>query len=283
MNKKVYRFIICLVCLIIFTSSIEAISSKSMLTSLNNIMNKGAFNKTKITESQNKRKINSNTETVKSILVEMDKRMNRNSLLEVEMEVYDKDEKTEYFFTMKSKDNNQYLLLRYYSPQRWENTNMLMIKEDIWIYDSGSDRFMQVPRSLAFGGTDVAHGDMMRLNISNNYDGEIIKEDEKNWTLSLTTNNKSVPYYGIEIVIDKLRYYPITAKCFSKSGKHIKTIEYSDLKELNGVVKPTKYTFLSPYEVEKYNVVKIISEKLMEYPDFIFNIWAIRDGIDEEF
>lgn len=279
MTKKIYRIIICMVCLILFTSNIEAISGKSMLVSINKIINKENFNKTKIQVSQNK----STSEIVKTILVEMDKRMNRNSLMEVEMEVYDKDEKSEYFFTMKAKDNNQYLLLRYYAPDRWKNTNMLMIKEDIWIYDAGSDRFMQVPRSLAFGGTDVAHGDVMRLNISNNYDGEIINEDEKNWIINLTANNKAVPYHGMEIVIDKDGYYPVSAKCFSKSGKHIKNIEYSEIKDMNGIKKPTKYTFLSPYEVEKYNVVKIISEKLIEYPDYIFNIWAIRDGIDEEF
>lgn len=218
---------------------------------------------------------------VKTLLLEMDARMNPNALLEVKMEVYDEDEKSEYIFTMKAKDNNQYLLLRYKAPERWKNTNMLMIKEDIWIYDRGSDRFMQVPRNLAFGGTDVAHGDMMRLNISQNYDGEIIDETDEYWQLELISNNKNVAYYGIRLTIDKENYYPIVAECFSKSGKHIKSIEYSDVKEMNGIMKPTKYTFLSPYEPDNYNVVTILNEALVEYEDHIFNIWAIRDNDDE--
>jgi hypothetical protein len=136
---------------------------------------------------------------------------------------------------------------------------------------------------MAFGGTDIAHGDMMRLNISNNYDGKIINEDKDTWTVNLTTVNKKMPYYSIEMVINKKGYYPITAKCFSKSDKHIKTIEYSGIKEMNGIMKPTEYTFLSPYEPDKYNVVKIMDEELVEYPDYIFNIWAVRSGEDEEF
>lgn len=218
---------------------------------------------------------------VKTLLIEMDERMNPNALLEVKMEVYDEDEKSDYIFSMKAKDNNQYLLLRYKAPERWENTNMLMIKEDIWIYDRGSDRFMQVPRNLAFGGTDVAHGDMMRLNISQNYDGEIMEETDQYWQLKLISNNKNVAYYGIHLTIDKENYYPIVAECFSKSGKHIKSIEYSDVKEMNGIMKPTKYTFLSPYEPDNYNVVTILKEELIDYEDHIFNIWAIRDNDDE--
>lgn len=218
---------------------------------------------------------------VQSILLEMDKRMNPDALLEVRMDVYDKTEESSYIFSMKAKNNNQYLLLRYQSPERWENTNMLMIKEDIWIYDRGADRFMQVPRNLAFGGTDVAHGDMMRLNISANYSGEIIEENEQQWVLHLKSTHKNVAYHGIDITIDKEGYYPIVAQCFSKSGKHIKSIEYSDVKELNGIKKPTTYTFLSPYEPDNYNVITILNETLKTYDDALFNIWAMRDGMDE--
>lgn len=246
MTKTVYKIAICLVCLIIFTSSVSA-------------------------------------QTVKSILVEMDKIMNKNCIQTIRMDVWDDNELTDYIFTMKAKHNNQYLLLRYVTPERWKETEMLMIKEDIWIYDRNADRIMQVPRSMAFGGTDIAHGDMLRLNISNKYDGKIIAEDEETWTIDLTTIDKNTPYHSIEIVINKKGKYPIVAKCFSKSKKHIKTIEYSEVKELNGVMKPTKYSFLSPYEPDKYSIINVLDEKLIEYPDYIFDIWAVRDQIDEKY
>ena len=244
MHKTISKIILCAACILLFATSISA-------------------------------------QSVKSILVEMDKRMNKNCLQKVEMIVYDNNVKSDIIFTMKAKDNNQYLLQRYYAPERWKDTVILMIKEDIWIYDGNSDRFMQVPRSMAFGGTDISHGDILRLNISANYDGEIIKEDKNTWTVSLTTASKEMPYHRIEMLINKAGYYPITAKMFSKSNKHIKTVEYSDVRNLNGTIKPTKYTFLSPYEPDKYSIVKVLDEKLIEYPDYIFNIWAIKSGLDE--
>lgn len=271
MTKTIYKILICLTCVLLLVTCINAQDIRTML-----------LDSTK-ESNMYQGKLYDNDNSVKAILEIMDSRMNRNSLQNVKMEVIDEEKKTEYLFSMKAKDNNQKLILRYYYPDSWKGTNLLMIKEDIWIYDRNADRFMQVPRAMAFGGTDVAHGDMMRLNISNNYDGEIIAEDDTTWTLKLITTNKSMPYYGIEIVIDKEGYYPIDAVCFSKSGKHIKTIEYSELRELNGVVKPTKYTFLSPYEPDEYNIVTILDEKLAEYPDFIFNKWAMKNGVDEEY
>ncbi len=272
MTKLVNRGIICLACVLLIASSIYAQPGSS--TSVDKEKTK---TETQVTEKS------VDNQSVKSILTEMDSRMNKESLLTVIMEVIDGDSLTEYKFLMKAKDNNQFLLLRYLSPDRWKNTDILMISEDIWIYDRNSDRFMQVPRSLAFGGTDIAHGDMMRLNISNNYDGEIIAEDDETWVLNLTSHNRNMPYYNIELTINKEWYYPIRAELYSKSKKHIKTVEYTEVQELNGTMKPTKYTFYSPYEPDKYNIVKIIDEELKEYPDYIFNIWAIRSGLDENY
>lgn len=220
---------------------------------------------------------------VSEILKEMDRRMNPNALLQVEMEVIDQDKRDTYLINMKAKDNNQYLLLRYLSPSRWVNTDILMLKEDIWIYDRSSDRFMQVPSSMAFGGTDIAHGDMMRLNISNHYEGQIIDRDQETWTIALTSTSRSVPYHGIEMKINKEGYYPIYAKLFSKTQKHIKTVEYDQVTEVNGYEKPMRYTFFSPYEPGKYSVITILKEELIEYPNDIFNIWAVREGLDEKF
>ncbi len=269
-----YRIVVCLICLLLF-SALGLYLPRGPLTAAAD-----GINQQKPKEGPNEEE---NQQRVKEILVEMDKRMNPNALLSVEMEVIDQDQRTKYLIDMKAKDNNQYLLLRYLSPPSWENTDILMLKEDIWIYDRNSDRFMQVPSSMAFGGTDIAHGDMMRLNISNHYEGEIIQEDHEAWIIALTSISRNVPYHGIELKINKEGYYPIYAKLFSKTQKHIKTVEYDKVMEANGNIKPMRYTFFSPYEPGKYSVVTILNEKLMEYPDEIFNIWAVRAALDEKY
>lgn len=267
MTNIIYKLILCLVCIMVCTSNVNAQTDNSIKT----------------VQQTNTNLSDKNNQTVKSILAEMDKRMNKDSLLKVRMQLWENDTMSEYFYTMKCKDNNQYLLLRYYSPDRWKDTSILMVEKDIWIYDDSSDRLLQVPSNLAFGGTDIAHGDIMRLNISGNYDGNIIKEDEDTWTLDLITKNRTMPYNKLEIIINKQEYYPVSVKCFSNSNRIIKTIVYSDIEEVNGTMKPTKYTFSSPYEPNKYHVIKIIDEKLNNYPEHFFDKWILKSKVDEQF
>ena len=269
MAKTAIKIAICLICIILMTSNVCMETNGQEDNQAN---------------SQANGIVTAQSTTVKSILEEMDKRINKDCEQKCEMEVWENNKMTEYFLmTNKAKDNNQYLLTRYIYPPQWVDTSLLMVKEDVWIYDGNSDRFMQMPANLAFGGTGLSHGDMLRLNISKNYDGKIIQEDNDTWTVSLSTVDKKMPYDTIEMVINKKWYYPISAKCFSRSKKQIKTIEYSDVKELNGTMKPTKYTFLSPFEPDKYTVMKIVDEKLVQYPDYIFNKWVLRSKIDEKF
>jgi hypothetical protein len=265
-KKTAYKFLISLVCLLVITIS--------------------GFSYTVLSQKDSSQVDNTKTDKVsevKSILVELDKRMYRDSLLKCEMEVWENNSRTEHFLlTNKTKNNNQKILTRYQYPPQWVDTSVLMVNEDVWIYDGKSDRYMQMPANLAFGGTGLSHGDIMRLNISNNYDGNIVAETTDTWTVKLSTTNKAMPYYLIEIVINKEEYYPITMKCYSNTKKLIKTIEYSDVKEVNGVMKPTKYKFISPFETDTFSVIKIIDEKLIEYPEHIFDKWVLGLGIDEK-
>ncbi len=227
------------------------------------------------------------TQDAATILKKMDGVMNREATMECSMEVKDiKNEKetiVKYHFYIKAKENNRKLLIKYTLPLDYSSLEVLMIGKDVWVYDRLVDRIVQIPSNLAFGGTDMAHGDYLRLDISHNYSGKILNETPESWSLRLFALYKSSPYYSIEVEVSKKYYYPVAMRFYASSGKLIKVAEYSEVKLVNGRLKPTAYLFYTPYDSKRKVVMRILNEREEAIPETVFNKWAMRTIVESEF
>jgi outer membrane lipoprotein-sorting protein len=221
-------------------------------------------------------------ETAAEIVKRMDMLMNPDCAAVFVLEFREKGKLTEdYKMIVKAKDNNQKVIVRFVSPARQVGNDLIMLDRNVWSYDKKSGRIIKIPSNQAFGATDFSYGDVVRLNMTDNYRGEIVKEDGKTLTLKLSAIERDTPYAAIEVIVDKQGSYPLEVKCYAKNDKLIKTIRYADVKQINGRTKPTKLTVISVYEPDNTSVMKLLQETPKQYPDHIFNKRVLETRQDE--
>jgi outer membrane lipoprotein-sorting protein len=169
------------------------------------------------------------------------------------------------------KDNNQKVIVRMVSPADAVGNDIIMLEKNVWLYDRNAGRTVAVPNNQAFGGTGFSYGDIVRLNISDNYTAVLKSENADSWTLGLTALERTAPYYQIDLVIKKNQYIPVKGTCYGKNGEIVKIMEYSEVKYLGGVMKPSVLKVTSPAAPGDVSIMTTLSEEIKTYPDNIFN------------
>lgn len=206
------------------------------------------------------------------IIQNMDEIMYPNSRSEFTLTFKESDGTVEnYKLTSYARDKNQSIIVRFFAPARVVGNDLIMLEQNVWMYDKRSDRISKIPSNQSFGGTGFSYGDIVRLNLQDNYDAVIVEENERMWKLELTAKDRNAPYFRIEYEILKEGHIPVKGICYGKNNKVIKTIEYSEVKEFNGVKKPAKLTVISPVSPDNVSIMVLDSETVKTYPKQIFN------------
>lgn len=190
-------------------------------------------------------------------------------------------EKYEIFYF--TKDNNQKVIVRFAAPARQIGNDIIMIDKNVWMYQKKAGRILKIPSNLSFGSTGFCYGDIVRLNMSENYLCEIITEDNDKWLLNLKAKERNAPYFRIELSVKKEGYIPIKGICFSRNNKIIKEIKYEGIKKINNKLKPTLIIVISHYDEGNRSVLRIEEEILKKYPDIIFNKRNLALRLEEKF
>ncbi len=187
--------------------------------------------------------------------------------------IFKEQDGSEEVYRMKAyaKDANQKVIVRFTAPPSQIGNDLIMLERNVWAYDQRAGRVMRVPSNQSFGGTGFSYGDVVRLNLADNYEAFLLEENGEQRLFDLRAKERDAPYFRIELTVNKTGYFPLRAVCYSRSNRVIKTMEYSGLKQVNGIVKPTRITVTSPYEPGESSVMIMESEELKSYPDRIFN------------
>lgn len=218
------------------------------------------------------------------IVRQIDRTMNPNCQMQGVLEFYESGKLVEtYRMTVRARDNNQKVIVRFRAPARQVGNDLIMLEQSVWAFDVKSGRTMKVASNQSFGDTGFSYGDIVRLNLTDNYSAAISAEDAGTWTLTLTATQREAPYARIEMVVRKNGVYPVEARCFSRSEKHLKTITYSEVKTVNGRTKPTVISVYSPFEPDNLSVMRFSDELFKEYPDYLFNKRVLETRQDENF
>lgn len=221
------------------------------------------------------------------IIRQVDELMNTNAKLVANLIHMNKSGEVDedFLFWLYAKDNNQKIIVRTISSISSEGRedDLIMLENNVWFYDVQAGRVMKIPSNQSFGGTDFSYGDVLRLNLTDNYEASILSQNEYIWILNLKAKNRNAPYYRIEYEIKKEGYIPVKGKCYGKNDEVIKTMEFAEVKEVNERLKPTKLTVASPYSEGAYSVMIFISEEFKNYPDKIFNKRNLALRMEENF
>ncbi len=125
----------------------------------------------------------------------------------------------------------------YTAPPREKGTKMLKVEDNLWIYDPGTDRTVQISGNMlkqSVMGSDLSYEDFMEeTELVESYsaviEGETTYDGRDCWILILTAKKEDLAYHKARIHVDKERYVILYEQLYAKSGKLLKSLKYSDV------------------------------------------------------
>jgi outer membrane lipoprotein-sorting protein len=130
-------------------------------------------------------------------------------------------------------------------PIREKGRVILRRGEDMWMYLPSVGREIRVSLKQAMMATQFSHGDILRLDLLNDYTPKILGTETDCYILELKAKNKKTTYARIKYWIKIFDFMPIREEFFSLSGKLLKRLEYKEPKILAGKKRPTLFVMES--------------------------------------
>ncbi len=159
-------------------------------------------------------------------------------------------------------------------PERARGRKLLMKDYDIWLYTPNIKKPLRISLEQKLTG-EVANGDIARTNYAEDYEATILATEKKGtddvYKLELKAKNKKVTYGRIEYLVAKKDFTPIEATFYALSGKALKSAEFSDFKQIQGVSRATKMTIRDFLQKDKFSVLVFSDHKPQKFDESLFN------------
>jgi outer membrane lipoprotein-sorting protein len=130
----------------------------------------------------------------------------------------------------------------YLAPAREKGTKMLKLGDDLWTYDPGTDRTIMISGSMlrqSVMGSDLSYEDMMEdPRLAHSYTAAVTGTETVDgrscWVVSLTAKVEGLAYETRRLWVDAERFVPLREDLYAKSGRLLKTIHLSEVREVQG-------------------------------------------------
>ncbi|HRY82996.1 MAG TPA: outer membrane lipoprotein-sorting protein [Candidatus Cloacimonadota bacterium] len=183
-----------------------------------------------------------------------------------------------------SKGDNSFFS-EYTSPPRDKGTKMLKLGGNLWIYNPGTDRIVQISGNMlnqSVMGSDLSYEDFMEENsLLQDYnaviEGEATYDKREVWNIMLTAKRKGLSYPKKRIYVDKERLLPLYEQWFSSSGKLLKTVRSDQVSRIGNRWYPKHVVFkdeLKEGSGTDYYVDSIAFD--LKIPDAIFSKGSLK-------
>jgi outer membrane lipoprotein-sorting protein len=172
---------------------------------------------------------------------------------------------------------------RYLAPAEEKGQGYLRLGEDIWFYLPNANKSIRVSARQSMQGSDLSNEDILKHKLSEDYDTKINGEEtidgQANFVLELTAKRPSVAYGKLKYWVRKGDLLPSKTECYAISGKLIKIIIYSQVKDFGGLVRPTVMEISSELRKGyKTIVVFIEADYNSEIQDSVFTKMYLEKG-----
>lgn len=169
-------------------------------------------------------------------------------------------------------------MVAYEEPANMRGKKLLMVNEEMFIFVPRTRRPVRLTASQRLMG-QASNGDVMNVRFQADYSpvltGEEAVETEQGTVpclvLELTARRKGSAYKRIVLRVDKDGFFPVEADCYALSGKLLKTVVYSQRKEMDGTMIVTKATLYDKVQSGCYTVIEFVEMVEEEISDNLFN------------
>jgi outer membrane lipoprotein-sorting protein len=157
-------------------------------------------------------------------------------------------------------------------PARDKGKKILLSDNNLWMYMPDVSRPIRLSRNQSFMGSTFSNEDVADSTWEDDYDPTITGEKGELILLSLKAKRKDVAYRQIDIWVNKDSHVPVEGVYFGLSGKPIKKIFFSNVKEIAGLLRPLDMRMVDLLEQGAYTDVKLLELKELEsIPDYKFD------------
>ncbi len=172
--------------------------------------------------------------------------------------------------------------VEFLSPPEERGRRMLARSHSYWSTFPDSKRVVAISRKEMIGNSVFAVADIFQIDPEEDYDSEIVAEETENGLKLLKLNLKGkhpdVPYDRIEYWVEESGSFPVKAKFFGVSGKHLKSLTIEERTQLAGRLRAGVTKMVD--EVTKGHVSwwKTKTMKEMQVPDNVFTKEYLGQG-----
>ena len=127
-------------------------------------------------------------------------------------------------------------------PASVKGQEILRLGDNMWVYLPNLKRATRIANRESFQGGDFNNADVLRVNYSKDYSGELLKpEAPDTYLVKLKAKSPETAYDVIQLTVRKADLMPVKGQYFGTSGKMIRSAEFSDYKEFSkGFTRPAK-------------------------------------------
>ncbi len=159
---------------------------------------------------------------------------------------------------MMYKRGNDQVRADYIFPTMQAGQRILRKEGQIWMYMPDTKRAIKLSPKQSLGGSDFNNGDLMRLDLVQDYKPTIIEETPEQWVLELKARDRTVSYDMIKYTVSKKDYRSLKQEFYTLSGKMIKTMEFTDFKDYSGLKRPSTFLMKSTLAEGVYTHLKYL-------------------------
>jgi hypothetical protein len=171
------------------------------------------------------------------------------------------------------KKGREKLLALFLSPASDKGRSTLRVGDNMWLYIPEVGKPIRITSLQSVVGGVFSNQDILALDYSVEYSVETAEDQPDVYVLSLKAKTDTVAYDRLKMWVDKKSVLPLTIEAYAASGLLIKTLRYSDIKDLgDGVLRPGTLETDSPLYKGYKSVMLFASLKKKELPDEVFTL-----------
>ncbi|MDD2605540.1 MAG: outer membrane lipoprotein-sorting protein [Desulfobacterales bacterium] len=181
-------------------------------------------------------------------------------------------QRKEYVLWFLKKDKDKVVTL-FVSPASEAGRATLRLGDNMWLYIPNVGKPIRITSMQSVVGGVFNNADIMRLDYSVEYTVAEMSEADGQILLDLKARSAAVAYDRLRMWVDKERLVPVRIDCFAATGMLIKTLHFSDIKDIgDGAVRPAVMETDSPLYKDYKSVMVSANLKLRQLPDEVFTL-----------
>lgn len=171
------------------------------------------------------------------------------------------------------KKGREKMLALFLSPASDKGRSTLRIGDNMWLFIPEVGKPLRITSLQSVVGGVFSNQDILALDYSVEYSVETAEEQPDAYILSLKARTDVVAYDRLKMWVDKKAILPVKIEAYAASGLLIKTLRYSDIKDLgDGAMRPGTLETDSPLYKGYKSVMLFAEVRPKELPDEIFTL-----------